>query len=271
MPAVEMSKLTKEIELLLRLWEQPEPLLVRLTDLLEYYSDHLYQPGEQIRTTPTLPVYRVPPIVLRQLERTFTHAAADQPQPGLALADTLWQQAHQETLLLSAAILGGLPVVFHPAVIQRISSWASIDLPSSLIFQLIDLATRQIRLHSLQNWLNTVTTWLQQETHAFHSFGLLALQPLIKDPQFENLPFVFRVITPYIQAPPAEFIPELVEILGSLAQRSPSETTYFFRQAINASSSSETLRLLRRALPFLPQTAQNSLGPILRESDTKNE
>ena len=98
MPAIELSKLTKEIELLLRLWEQPDPLLARLTDLLEYYADHLYQPGEQIRTTPTLPVYRVPPIVLRQLERSFTHAASDQPQPGLALADALWQQTHQENL-----------------------------------------------------------------------------------------------------------------------------------------------------------------------------
>ena len=267
MPAIELSKLTKEIELLLRLWEQPNPLLARLTDLLEYYADHLYQPGEQTRTTPTLPVYRVPPIVLRQLERSFTHAALEKPQPGLALADALWQQTHQENLALSAAILGGLPTAFHPAVIQRISNWASIDLPSNLASHLIDLATRQIRLHSLQGWLNTVATWLQGEDPAFHSFGLLALQPLIKDPQFENLPFVFRVITPYIQTPPAEFIPELVEILGNLAQRSPSETTYFFRQSIHASSAPETLRLLRRALPFLPQTAQSSLGPELRESD----
>ena len=213
----------------------------------------------------------LPPIVLRQLERSFTHAASLQPQASLALADRLWQSAYQETLILSAAILGGLPVDFHETVIQRISSWATIDLPSSLVASLINLATRQIRQHSLQDWLNTVTTWLRQSDPAHQYFGLLALQPLIKDPQFENLPFIFRVITPFIQTPPSGYIPELVDILGDLAQRSPSETTYFFRQAITASTSIETLRLLRRALPSLPQAAQISLGPALRDPNDKIE
>ena len=140
------------------------------------------------------------PFVLRQLERAFTHAASLQPQASLALADRLWQEAYQETLLLSAAILGGLPVDFHLTVIQRISSWATIDLPSSLVASLINLATRQVRQQSLQEWLSTVTTWLRQSDPAHQYFGLLALQPLIKDPQFENLPFVFRVITPFIQS-----------------------------------------------------------------------
>jgi len=267
MPAIQLSQLTNQIEVLLHLWEQPDLLLARLVDMLEYYADHLYQSAEQTRTTPTLLVYRIPPIVLRHMERAFSHAATDQPQTALAISDILWQHGYAETLDLAAAILGGLPKPYHPQVIQRLSTWVKLDLPAGLLTDLIELATRQVRLHSLADWLANLNEWLQAEQPATQQFALLALQPLIQDPKFENLPFIYRVMTPFIQNPPAGFVPELVDLIASLAQRSPAETTYFIRQLVTPSTSTETLRLLRRALPGLPEKARISLSPLLREPD----
>lgn len=271
MPAIQLSKLTEQTELMLKDWQQPERLLSRLVDLLEYYADHLYQPAEQIRTTPGLPIYRVPPIVLRNLERSFSRTAAQQPQAGLDLAEILWQHGYSESLLLSAAILGGLPGPYHQLVIQRIFGWANMDLPASLVTRLIELATRQVRQHSLSDLLTKLSEGLNSDKPGLVQFSFLVLQPLIEDPKFENLPFVYRVITPFVQQPPADFLPELVDLIGSLATRSPAETTYFLRKLITPSSNQECLRLLRRALPSLPEAGRASLFPLLREQGGENQ
>jgi len=267
MPAVQLSKLTAQIELLLPLWEQPDLFLAQLTDLLEYHADHLYQAADQVLTTPTLPIYRVPAIILRTLERALIHQTLNSPEAGSQLAEILWRHGYAETHQLAAAMMGSLPPPFHPAVIEQISSWKGLDLPSSHVAELIEMATRQIRSTSLPAWLAALETWLDSNDPNSRLLALQALLSLIQDERFENLPFIFRLIRPLIQSPPDPVVPDLASILHHLAIRSPGEATFFFRQAISGSPSPKTLRLLRRSLPSLPDSARASLTPLLRDSE----
>lgn len=266
MPAVSLSKLKTQVDLLLRLWQLPQELVKKLAEMLEYYSDQLYQAAEQTRQTPSLPAYRVPAVILRQLELELGRAAAADPQQGLALAELLWQQNFLEMRQLSASILGDLPAASFPAVIRHLSAWSSADLPSDVSINLLGSATRQLRRLAANQWLEVIRNWLLKPEPALQILGLHALVPLVEDAEFANLPAVFSSVSPLIQNPPAALTSELLPILNALCRRSPVETTYLFRKIAATSPRPEALRLLRRALPALPLENQQSLKPILLES-----
>lgn len=101
MPAAQLSQLSKQIELLLLKWEQPDLFLSQLKELLEYYADRLYQPAEQTPIQPGLSIYRVPAIILRQLDLAFTRKAVKEPEAALSIAEALWKHRFAETYELS--------------------------------------------------------------------------------------------------------------------------------------------------------------------------
>lgn len=265
MPAVSLSKLKTQVDLLLRLWQQPDELVQNLAKMLEYYSDQLYQAAEQTRQTPSLPAYRVPAVILRQLELELGRAAAADPQQGLAVAESLWQQNFLEMRQLSASILGALPAAVFPAVIRRLSSWSSTDIPSDVSINLLGRASRQMRRLAANQWLEVIRNWLQKSEPALQILGLHALVSLVEDTEFTNLPPIFSTLSPMIQNSPPNLAAELLPLLNALCRRSPAETTYLFRKIAATSPRPETLRLLRRALPALPLENQQSLKPVLLE------
>ncbi len=268
MPAVSLSKLKTQVDLLLRLWQQPDELVQNLAKMLEYYSDQLYQAAEQTRQTPSLPAYRVPAVILRQLELELGRAAAADPQQGLAVAESLWQQNFLEMRQLSASILGALPAAVFPAVIRRLSSWSSTDIPSDVSINLLGRASRQMRRLASNQWLEVIRNWLQKSEPALQILGLHALVSLVEDTEFTNLPPIFSTLSPMIQNSPPNLAAELLPLLNALCRRSPAETTYLFRKIAATSPRPETLRLLRRALPALPLENQQSLKPVLLEPKT---
>lgn len=269
MPAVQLSQLSKQIELLLLKWEQPDLFLSQLKDMLEYYSDRLYQPAEQTPIQPGLSIYRVPAIVLRQMELAFTLKAAKEPEAALSIAEALWKHGFAETYELSAAILGILPSSYHLYNMKRIGLWAAEDLPASHLGKMIDLATRQIRIHSLADWQAQLATWLQSNHKDQQNVGLLGLLSLARDQKYQNLPYIFRNLLPLVENPPEYLVTDILDILETLAHRSPMETAFFIRQCVHSSTSAATYRLLRRALPALPPSNREALSPLLRDPDSR--
>jgi hypothetical protein len=96
-----------------------------------------------------------------------------------------------------------------------------------------------------------------------------ALLPLVEDPAFTNLPPVFRLLSPYVQNMPASVQVDLQVVMEMLAQRTPVETAFFFRQVLSLSNKPATARLVRRCLPHFGPDQQAGLRAALQAARIK--
>jgi hypothetical protein len=94
---------------------------------------------------------------------------------------------------------------------------------------------------------------------------LRALSPLVADSSFENLPVIFRMITVLVREPPQSLRPDLLDLLATLAHRTPRETAYFLRQSLASSHSTMTAWLIRQSLEEFPEEVRESLQAAARE------
>jgi hypothetical protein len=94
---------------------------------------------------------------------------------------------------------------------------------------------------------------------------LQALIPLLQDPRFENLPAVFRIVRPAIQAAGPTTQLDLQACLAAMERVSSTETIAFLREILRADPKPMLLRILRRILPGLSQEMQDALRETLRE------
>jgi hypothetical protein len=112
-----------------------------------------------------------------------------------------------------------------------------------------------------QDWVESSDTFHQQ-------LGLQALLPLIRDPGFEDLPVFFRTIQPLARQTPPALRPDLLDVLETLAERSPTETAYFLRQTLDTPDALDTPWLIRQLLHAFPPENQSALREALKNRET---
>jgi hypothetical protein len=95
--------------------------------------------------------------------------------------------------------------------------------------------------------------------------GLQTLESLIQDPDFHNIPPLFRLLSPFLLAPPPHLMNHLHHCLRGLVKKSPGETAYFLHQSIGLSKNPTTARLIRRVLPDFPENFREGLRSALRD------
>ena len=105
--------------------------------------------------------------------------------------------------------------------------------------------------------------WLTDQDLAVQAMGLHALLATTSDPEFDDLPSIYRLISPLVQAPQDVLQGDLLALLKLLAQRSPRETAYFLRQVVTINATPRVQRLFRRCLPFFDDEIQASLRGAL--------
>lgn len=124
----------------------------------------------------------------------------------------------------------------------------------------------RLRKETPDQFLILVTEWLYPHRQNLWSNGLQALLPLIKAPDFENLPRIFDMVDPIIEAAPTILQNDIENIIRALYQASPTETTYFIKNLLGRKKNPKTSLLLRRILPALPPELQKSLHGELKAS-----
>jgi hypothetical protein len=87
---------------------------------------------------------------------------------------------------------------------------------------------------------------------------------MIGDPAFENLPPVFDVVEPVVEAAPPTIQLDLEELILALYKSSPSETSFFLRQVITRSENPMTVITLKRISSSFPAELQRELRDLLR-------
>ena len=113
-------------------------------------------------------------------------------------------------------------------------------------------------------FLTLVSEWLHPARERLWTNGLRALLPLIGDSAYENLPPVFALVAPVIEAAPAMLQTDLLELIRALYAASPTETTYFLKKLLTESENPHTRVLMRRILNALPEELALSLRDLIR-------
>ncbi|GAP05828.1 MAG TPA: hypothetical protein DEQ80_07100 [Anaerolinea thermolimosa] len=264
MPAIQLSRLRDALGQLFSLINQPEQFHRALVDFLEQQADHAYRAGENVPTRPRTPAYHIPPLVMRQLELELSEACRRQPEALLPIADHLWQDPHLELKHLAAHILGQMPSNHLKEVQERLRTWVLNCNDRSVLMTLLERGTVTLRRDSPLEMVTLLEGWLQ-ETESLHlRTGLQVIEWLVQDPQFENLPAVFRLLGPLAKNPTTPIFNDLSRALQAMARRSGSETTFFLRQILASSSNPATARLVRQVLPELSESQQQTLRTSLR-------
>jgi len=241
------------------LYNQPAQFLRCLHDLLEFYNDLTYRRGQAGQIQPLLPHYKVPVPVMRQVEIELARLSAQDPQAGLRLADTLWMDPYFEPRLLAIYLLSLAPVAPPEPVLERLSAWAQPGEDRQVLDALITRGAGRMLREQPERWSDLAKGWLTSERLEVQSMGLRALLMIVKEKSFQNLPAIFRLLSPLMQSVPARLQADLLSVLQALAQRSQAETAYFFRQVLTLDPGPEIPRLIRRCLPYFTPEFQASL------------
>ncbi len=113
--------------------------------------------------------------------------------------------------------------------------------------------------------LELADEWLKTNDLFFNQLGLRLLLPFAENPDFENLPVLYRLIQPFCRKIPPQLRPEILDLTIILARRSPIETAYFLRQTLEMPESKDTPWLIRQCLAEFPPQQQENLRQIVRQ------
>ncbi len=267
MPAAELSRLRAQINGLINRFADPTGFRIALRDLLEMYENRAYRAGQAVQAQPLLPSYRTAPLIMQQLELELSKTCQEQPEQALDVIEALWHDPYLEPRLLAAAMLGSIPagpMYLGEAITQKLRAWASPQENFRMLDALFRAGTTSLRRSAPKLLLDLCEEWLSDRQMAVQSLGIRALIPMIEDPLFENLPPVFRLLSHPVQTTPTALQTDLQAALEALTRRTPVETAYFLRQALNITPGPGTARLIRRLLPLFGPAQQESLRAALQ-------
>jgi len=267
MPAVDLARLKKQTAQLADLFDQPTAFLHEHREILDHYVNRTLR-SQGVAPSSVLPTYRTPAVVMRQIENELGPLAAQRPIQALELADALWDEGWLETLLLAAFLLGRIPPQ-EERLLARLTAWTQAVRDPEVRAALLTTSLTRLRQETPDLFLILVKEWLHPARQRMWSNGIQALVPLISSPDFDNLPPIFEIIEPILKASPATLQYDLQELIVSLFEASPDETTFFLQQILKGARSPLPSIALRRMSPELPQELQVSLREMLRQVKTK--
>ncbi len=95
MPAVQLARLKAEIQDLSWQFANPAEYSQGLRELLERYADRVYRPSETQPRLKRVQGFRVPALVLNQIELELERLSRENPGASLLLAEALWKQPYR--------------------------------------------------------------------------------------------------------------------------------------------------------------------------------
>jgi len=267
MPAIQLPRLKIQAAKLAVQFADPVVFCRSLHNLLDFYAGRAYRPGQVGDPQSLMAAYHVPPPVLREVIKELTPFMLSAPEAALALSDALWSEPYLEFRLLAASLLGLISPHPPDPVLLRVRAWAKPRTEARLTRALINTGLSQIRREYQARYLQLAETWLASPELFSQHLGLQALVPLLDLQEFQDIPLMIKMLTPLIRIAPFPLRPDLIDVIGGLAKRSPQETAYFLRQNLAVKSDNlATAWLIRQSLHSFPAEIQTSLRIALHEN-----
>jgi len=263
LPAVQLARLKTEIAALSDLFASPDDFKRSLDHLLEFYADRVYRAGHNVQFRPLTPTRHVSRLVIQQLELALRPLCTANAPAALALSDALWPDPYIETRHLAVFILGQVTLDPPQPVLKRLMEWAKPAVPTEILKELFSAGTLRLRTEIPALWLETIQSWLDTADQETQDLGLKALLPVIEERQFNNLPPIFRMISPFMHSSQTAMLPELQDLLYTLIQRSPTESLYFLRQMLGSPTPPGVMRVIRRGISQFSPESQASLRKMM--------
>jgi hypothetical protein len=265
MPAAQLSRLRTQIATLALAFNEPAQFQSELTNLLELYADLTFHPGQAAAPSALMPAYHAPPLVVRQLELELGKLCAPFPASALAVVDLLREDMYLEPRMLGAYLLGQVPPRPAAAVLNRIQEWIlRAGQPREVLAVLLDQGSCSLQNECPQEWLGLIEQWLAANNPALQRTAVSALAALVPNREFENLPAVYKLLSPLLRNLPPGLMPELQTLLTSLARRSPGETAFYLKQLLAVGPNPGLSSLVRRCLSAFPPSVQAGLRTQLQ-------
>ena len=252
MPAIQPERLKQQTAALASAFQNPELFLSSLTELLGLYAERAVRTGLAGEPAALLDKYGVPTPVLRYILFDLTPRAQNDPDSALALCDRLWQEPNLECRTLAVGLLGKIPAQASHEVIKRAKHWSQQQNDRRLILEIFQDGLATVRKQQTPLLLEMAKEWMQESDQDKQKLSLMALLPLARDPDIENLPVLLELLHPVAIKIRSDHRPELLDIILVLARRSPRETAYFVQELLQVPGCLTAGWLARQVIPILP-------------------
>jgi hypothetical protein len=208
MPAIDPNRLARQVEDLIAMPDEPLQIARVVRDLVEEYS------AQARSSVPSVP---------RPVIRSLRGALQQHAQP-MAIGEALWKDSLPDTQLLAA---GMLERIEDPEVASTVKRWASQNVPIEIVRELGARSLTGWRLAHPADFMDQVTSWLNEQRGRARVLALYALREIVSDPDFEDLPSVLSLIEGRFDGARGEMREALVALITALEKVAPEETVNF--------------------------------------------
>jgi len=263
MPAIHIDRLVQQIQIVFN--PQLPGLMFRenFKSLLEVHANLAYRAGIDVQRKSLTPKLQLTPIVTHHITQQFSNLIKTNPLLALEYADHIWMDEIYETKYFAALVLGLLPSDYFHLVIDRFVSWGSKTSDKEIHQILFKNGSLNIRKSKGNLWLETISNWIDSTESSKTITAIYALQSQVNDPDFINLPKVFKIITPIFSMNNRKITSGLTSLVDDLAKVNPVETSHFLSSLLLGSSHSSAKLITRKCLQTFPMSEQKKLRIVL--------
>ncbi|MCJ7695362.1 MAG: DNA alkylation repair protein [Anaerolineaceae bacterium] len=266
MPSINISKLRFQISELVDHFSDPVHFCKSFYEVLDHYSRRSLRPGDESIAKTFMPTFNCPDQVIKQIVLGLQVSIKMEPDSALDIVDILWQDKYLESRELAAKVLGNLPIEFTGKIMDRIILWAKPNLDKAALELLFSEATHCILRENSKLLEDAVVQMLDKKDIEWQSLGLEALVIMIKNPDYNRVPSLFKLISPFILETDDLVQLKTEAVLSALIERTPIESAYFLKQSLGYSQRNQVERIIRRLLPNFPPDLRVTLLDAIYQS-----
>ena len=169
--------------------------------IFEQYTEKQNPTNAWMRIDPGIPAYFTSPVVMNELESAMEVLAKTRPQACVPLAEAMWRLPQYEPKKLAVFLLAHMAGDYKEEFIQHVRDWYAAGISEALVGEIIQQSSLRLEILSSREWLNLLESWLLSEDKRTQKIGLRAVQNLLDNRAFQNLPVVFTLVTPLYSDP----------------------------------------------------------------------
>jgi len=259
MPAINPDKLAKEVKQIQNLVGNPRELRWRVMELFEFYSDRTQRRSSSPTASHTEKQFRVPHPVTQAVKRGLKKSLTEFQEYRTDISNELWNTNYRETKILAIALLEDLPF---EEILKYAETWSTETKDIEILTKLAKTLVSSWKEVNYSGFLSTSTKWLIDDHFHRKVFSLLVFHQVVLEPDFSDLPLIFRLLQDHKVAEFPELRKILHGLLRALAQRSAPETARFLLDILEQDNSLGR-KLIKVLLECFPHDQQELLKRAL--------
>lgn len=265
MPAIQIERLNEQIRSILDSKLPADLFLESLRTFMEVHENRAFRPGLEVQNAQPIDSYQLSPVIKQQLQLHIIQLSKSSPDLTIEYADLMWKEPYIEMKEIAALIIGALPITYSAAAFERITNWGENENEVVVRKILFDKGTSTLRQHNINEWIEKIKIWLESGNNSKITAGLLAVQVIINDPKFENLPVIFNMVHPLFNIQNEPAMNALLGVIRILSLRSPQETFHLLRSLALNEPTKRRNRFIRRCFAYLSPIQQKELRKLMED------